>query len=285
MRNKQFAANEYFALNYISLALPLIMNTMNKRPRWIWLLLLGTFWTCQSTQPEQRAGLHTTEETTPSIVPDSVQYTPTDTMTNFDTLAQKLKREGLVRLTDVDSSFIVDLRYSTADNFTGLDVYGPFEEAYLQPEPAAMLAKANSYLKETHPDHTFYIYDAVRPRSVQRILWDTLDMPVDKKDNYVADPNLGSIHNFGAAVDLTIAGPDGQPIDMGTDFDYFGELAYPIHEERMVEEGRLTEQQVANRKLLRGVMTRAGFTTINSEWWHFNAMSREAAAARYGIVE
>lgn len=216
---------------------------------------------------------------------DTLEAMKENVTTDFDTLAQKLEEEGLVRLKEIDPSFIVDLRYSTTDNFTGMDVYGPFEEAFMQPEPAQMLTRANGYLKESHPEHTFYIYDAVRPRSVQRILWDTLDMPVEQKDNYVADPDIGSIHNFGAAVDLTIAGPDGQPVDMGTDFDYFGELAYPIHEERMLEEGRLSEEQVANRRLLREVMKRAGFTTINSEWWHFNAMSRDEAATRYGIVE
>lgn len=249
------------------------------------LLLMSLLNACQPGSEQEKVAVETAVQKDTLTEKDTLQTMEENFKTDFDTLAQKLEEEGLVRLKDVDSSFIIDLRYSTTDNFTGMDVYGPFEEAYLQPEPAQMLAKANAYLKESHADHTFYIYDAVRPRSVQRILWDTLDMPVAQKDNYVADPELGSIHNFGAAVDLTIAGSDGQPIDMGTDFDYFGELAYPIHEERMLEEGRLTEQQVANRRLLRDVMTRAGFTTINSEWWHFNAMSRDEAAAKYGIVE
>jgi D-alanyl-D-alanine dipeptidase len=248
------------------------------------LLITGLLAACQPGNEQQ----HTADDDTTKVqdtLTEEIEAMEKNTTTDFDTLAQKLEEEGLLRLTEVDPSLIIDLRYSTTDNFTGMDVYGPFEEAFMQPEPAQMLAQANAYLKETHPDHTLYIYDAVRPRSVQRILWDTLDMPVEQKNNYVADPDIGSIHNFGAAVDLTIAGPDGKPVDMGTDFDYFGELAYPIHEERMLEEGRLTEEQVANRRLLREVMTRAGFSTINSEWWHFNAMSREEAASRYGIVE
>jgi D-alanyl-D-alanine dipeptidase len=205
--------------------------------------------------------------------------------TNFDTLAADLAQRGLVKLIELDSTLIVDLRYSTPDNFTGMDVYGPFSEAMMQPEPAEMLARANQYLRDKNPGYTLYIYDAVRPRSVQQILWDTLDLPDEEKPGYVADPREGSIHNFGAAVDLTIAGADGQPLDMGTDFDYFGELAYPTLEEEMLQQGRLSEEQVANRRLLRDVMTRAGFTTIDTEWWHFNAMSRQEAASRYGIVE
>jgi len=249
---------------------------------WLFLCLLAG---CQSGGQEQDT--RSTKATKPQGAPTRKDTSAImkEEITDFDTLAQQLDEEGLVRLQDVDPSLIVDLRYSTTDNFTGMDVYGPFDEAFLQPEPAEMLARANQFLKESRPGHTLYVYDAVRPRSVQRILWDTLDMPIDKKDNYVADPDLGSIHNFGAAVDLTIAGPDKKPVDMGTDFDYFGELAYPIHEERMLQEGRLTQVQLDNRRLLRDVMTRAGFTTINSEWWHFNAMSRSEAAKRYGIVE
>lgn len=249
------------------------------------LLILASFLGACRSGDEQTKIMENEAYTPPDTLIKETEAMEKNTTTDFDTLAQKLEEEGLLRLKEVDSSLIIDLRYSTTDNFTGMDVYGPFEEAFMQPEPAQMLARANAYLKETHPNHTLYIYDAVRPRSVQRILWDTLDMPVEQKNNYVADPDIGSIHNFGAAVDLTIAGPDRQPVDMGTDFDYFGELAYPIHEERLLEEGRLTQEQVDNRRLLREVMTRAGFTTINSEWWHFNAMSREEAAARYGIVE
>ncbi|MDF9800040.1 D-alanyl-D-alanine dipeptidase [Catalinimonas alkaloidigena] len=204
---------------------------------------------------------------------------------SLNSLEESLIAQGLVKVKEVDSSIVVFLRYSTTNNFVGVDVYGDFDEAYMQPEPAKMLAQANQYLKETNPDYNLYIYDAVRPRSVQQILWDTLDRPIEDKHKYVANPQEGSIHNYGAAVDLTIADADGQPIDMGTDFDYFGVKAYPIHEEEMLEKGELSKAQVANRRLLREVMTRAGFSTITSEWWHFNAMSRAEADQRYGIVE
>jgi D-alanyl-D-alanine dipeptidase len=296
MMKNQMERIDYFELVRISLVLWTVSKNVMRSTmyRYFWIVFCF-LWACQ-TGDEQGAGREedvpsadTTELNTAKDTlkrrENTIQTMEENFKTDFDTLAQRLEEEGLVRLKDVDPTMIVDLRYSTPNNFTGMDVYGPFEEAYMQPEPARMLVRANEYLKKTHPDHTLYIYDAVRPRSVQRILWDTLDMPVEQKNNYVADPDLGSIHNFGAAVDLTIAGPDGQPIDMGTDFDYFGELAYPIHEERMLQEERLAREQVANRRLLRDVMTRAGFTTINSEWWHFNAMSRDEAAARYGIVE
>ena len=200
-------------------------------------------------------------------------------------LEQSLIDKELVNVQAVDSTIRVDLRYSTTNNFVGIDVYGELENAYLQAEPARRLAQANAYLKEREPGYTLYVFDAVRPRRVQQILWDTLDYPLADKPKYVADPQKGSIHNYGAAVDLTIAGADGQPLDMGTDFDYFGVLAYPTKEEELLAAGQLTSEQIANRQLLRDVMTRAGFSPITTEWWHFNAFSRREADQRYGIVE
>lgn len=205
--------------------------------------------------------------------------------TPVGTLEQSLIDKGLVNVQAVDSTIRVDLRYSTTNNFVGVDVYGDLENAYLQAEPARRLAQANAYLKEREPGYTLYVFDAVRPRRVQQILWDTLDYPVADKPKYVADPQEGSIHNYGAAVDLTIADATGQPIDMGTEFDYFGGLAYPTKEEEMLAQGKLTTGQIANRRLLREMMPKAGFSPITTEWWHFNAFSRREADRRYGIVE
>ena len=200
-------------------------------------------------------------------------------------LEQRLIDQGLVNVQRIDSTILVDLRYSTTNNFVGVDVYGALEEAYLQTEPARRLARANTYLKKRAPGYTLYIFDAARPRQVQQILWDTLDYPEAEKPKYVANPQEGSIHNYGAAVDLTIADAQGQPLDMGTEYDYFGVLAYPTQEEEMLAQGKLNAEQIANRKLLRDVMTQAGFSAIKTEWWHFNAFSRQEADRKYGIVE
>lgn len=247
--------------------------------------LLNVVFGCQSPTAEESSQESMENSQTQPDTLFSAETEDSMEKASTDSLEESLIAQGLVRIKDIDSSIVVYLRYSTSDNFVGVDVYGDFDEAYMQPDPARMLAQANQYLKEIKPDHSLYIYDAVRPRSVQQILWDTLDRPIEDKPKYVANPQEGSIHNYGAAVDLTIADADGQPIDMGTDFDYFGVKAYPIHEEEMIAQGELSEVQVANRKLLRDVMTRAGFSTITSEWWHFNAMSRAEAEQRYGIVE
>lgn len=198
---------------------------------------------------------------------------------------QSLIRAGLVNVQDVDPSILVQLKYSSTDNFVGVDVYGDLEQAYLHREPATKLARAQRLLREKNPEYRLLVYDAARPRSIQQILWDTLQKPAKEKPKYVADPKIGSIHNYGAAVDLTIARADGTPLDMGTPYDFFGELAYPSREAEMLRLGKLTREQVLNRNLLREVMERAGFSGIKTEWWHFNAYSRERAKKRYAIIE
>ncbi|GAA4410656.1 M15 family metallopeptidase [Nibrella viscosa] len=199
-------------------------------------------------------------------------------------LEQTMIRQGLVDIQKIDPTILVDLKYSTTDNFVGVDVYGDLTRAYLQPMAARKLAQASAYLRQQLPDLRLLVYDAARPLSVQQILWDTLNVPLKEKAKYVADPKEGSIHNYGCAVDLTIATAAGKPLDMGTQYDYFGVLAYPPKEDEMLKRGKLTRQQVTNRRLLRSVMNRAGFSVSTTEWWHFNALSRARARQTYAII-
>ncbi|TDB68284.1 peptidase M15 [Arundinibacter roseus] len=197
-------------------------------------------------------------------------------------------KQGLVDIQKLDPTLLVDLKYSTTDNFVKKDVYGELEKAYLQPDIARKLLRAHSLLKTSHPDLRLLVYDAARPNSVQYILWDALDglrIPEKQKPQYVANPAVGSIHNFGCAIDLTVATTKGAPLDMGTPYDFFGPLAYPRMEQQMLNQGKLTRQQVANRAILRKAMTQAGFTVNTTEWWHFDGMSRAQAKARYGIIK
>lgn len=198
-----------------------------------------------------------------------------------------MQDQGLVNIQEIDSDILVELKYSSTDNFFGEDVYGILKNAYLQIPPAEALKKANQSLKEMHPNLRLLIYDAARPLSIQTILWDKLDtIPPRNRKNFVADPKEGSIHNYGCAVDLTLFDlTTNQALDMGTKYDYFGPLAYPRLEERMLIEGKLTPEQIANRKLLREVMENEGFRAITSEWWHFNYHSRKRAKELYEIVK
>lgn len=205
---------------------------------------------------------------------------------NKVSLEEKFIAHGLVDIQKLDPSILVELKYSTTDNFIKEDVYGDLERAYLQPMAADKLIKANQFLKQEKPKYTLLVYDGARPRSVTKIFWSRMShMPPNRREDFVANPTKGSIHNFGCAVDLTIADDKGRPLDMGTIFDFFGEVAEPRREAAMLKAGKLSAQQLENRKLLRRVMLKAGFTSIQTEWWHFNATSREKAKAKYGFIE
>ena len=188
----------------------------------------------------------------------------------------------LVNILDVDSTIFIDLKYATTDNFTGMVLYEDFSEAYLQADVMQMLADAHRYLKSLHPDLRLLVYDAARPLSVQRKMWECVKDT--KYSRYVAHPDRLSLHNFGAAVDLTLANNLGQPLDMGTPFDFFGRAAGINDEQELIAQGILNHQQVQNRQLLRQVMHHAGFRSISGEWWHFNACSLQEAKQRYTVI-
>lgn len=177
----------------------------------------------------------------------------------------------------------VDLRYATSNNFVGRNMYGAFNHAFLHRIAATKLSKAVEVLKNLKPGYRIVIFDALRPRSVQYVLWNQVKGTAQEK--YVANPKGGSIHNFGLAVDLSLLDPEGRPVDMGTSYDDFTPLAEPRLEEKFLKEGKLSAQQVQNRKLLRRVMEEAGFITLPVEWWHFDALPKAEVRSKYPIVE
>ncbi|WP_405519062.1 M15 family metallopeptidase [Spirosoma sp. KNUC1025] len=199
---------------------------------------------------------------------------------------QAMIKQGLVDVQKIDPSILVELKYSTTDNFIGKDVYDDLTRAYMQPMAAKKLADASRYLQTHHPDLRLLVYDAARPRAAQWKLWNALpDLSERERRKYVADPREGSIHNYGCAVDLTVATKDGKPLNMGTKYDFFGVLAYPSRENELLKAGKLTQQQIDNRHILRTAMRQGGFTPIEYEWWHFNALSREKAKMAFRIVD
>lgn len=200
-----------------------------------------------------------------------------------------IERIGLDQLTDIqtiDKSIQVDLKYATTDNFMRQVLYKDIDKLYLQKDVALRLAKCQDYLKKINPMLSLLVYDGVRPLSVQQEMWDALDtIPASERTKFVSNPANGSLHNYGAAVDLTICDENGKPLDMGAGYDDIREIAYPKYETRFLASGELTNVQIENRKLLRRVMSNQGFTNIQTEWWHFNACSRTLAKKRYQILK
>ena len=202
----------------------------------------------------------------------------------ISSVERTLLDSGLVNVQKIDPDIEVGLRYSTSNNFLGKDLYGEPDACYLQKEAALKLALASKYLYEKCSYYNLKVLDGVRPMHIQQVMWDALQMPLDEKMKYVSPPSFGSLHNYGAAVDITIVNYEGWELDMGTDFDYFGELGHPSAETKMISEGKLTYRQQENRKLLREVMTKAGFSGLGTEWWHFNSCGIDEARSKYKIV-
>ncbi len=202
----------------------------------------------------------------------------------FSALAANLPpQKPLVDIKTISPSIIVDLRYATKENFLGKSVYLKGTNCLLIEDAAKMLARAEVLLQARLPGHTLVVWDCLRPRSVQKEMWAIVKGT--PKARYVADPSRGSIHNYGCAVDLSVADKQGKAIDMGTDFDFFGDNAEPRHEAKLLRKGGLTGLQVSHRLLLRSVMVEAGFLTLENEWWHFDCMSLDQLKKSHGIVE
>ncbi|UVW28694.1 M15 family metallopeptidase [Massilia sp. H6] len=176
----------------------------------------------------------------------------------------------------------VDLRYASANNFVGRDLYSPFDCAWLHRDAAAALEQVVTWLARERPGATALVLDALRPQRVQQQLWDTL--AGTGLQMYLADPVRGSIHSYGMALDITLLDEAGLELDMGTGFDDMTELSHPALEEGFVLAGRLTAQQMANRRLLRAAMLQAGFLGIRTEWWHFDCGDRELVRSTYRRV-
>jgi len=200
---------------------------------------------------------------------------------DWDTL---LSSRGYIDIAEMDPTIRIHLMYAYQDNFMRKAVYTGITKAWLQPEAAKKLIKAQQLLKEIYPQYSLIVYDAARPMSVQRKMWD-LVRGTDKT-NYVSNPaNGGGLHNYGMAVDVSIIDNTGNPLPMGSVVDFFGEEAHTNKEESLVQKGKITQEEFKNRRLLRKVMTDAGFRTILYEWWHFNACSRAEARERLAAIE
>ena len=194
--------------------------------------------------------------------------------------AQNFK--GFVNILKIDSTMSVELMYARPDNFVGEKMYN-FNEAYLHPKAAEALKKANKLLKEINPNLHLRVYDAARPMSVQQKMWNKVKGTAQQ--NYVSNPaNGGGLHNYGLAVDVTIADNKGDTLPMGTAIDALTYKSHIDREEELVRTGKITAEAAKNRLLLRMVMQKAGFRALRSEWWHFNYTTRADARKNYKVI-
>lgn len=161
-----------------------------------------------------------------------------------------------VRVTDCLPDIFVDLKYASADNFTGQVIY-EFTDAYLRYGTVQKLSAALEALEEQ--GYSLLIWDAFRPTAAQFRLWEVCPDPV-----YVADPEKGfSSHSRGNTVDLTLVTLTGEPVEMPTGFDGFSSLADRDYSD-------VPEPAASHAQLLEDVMTDCGFRPYAGEWWHFS---------------
>lgn len=164
----------------------------------------------------------------------------------------------LIEIHKINPTIRVQLRYTTKNNFTGEVIYPKNTKAYLLKEVAHAL---NNVQKELEKQGLgLLIWDAYRPPTAQKKLWNIYP---DKR--YVSPPETGNrTHLRGVAVDVTLVHlKTGKELAMPTPFDSFCQQAW-------AHESNISVATKKNRTLLQNVMTKHGFETIKTEWWHFN---------------
>lgn len=199
-------------------------------------------------------------------------------------LDRLMESRGYVDIAKADTTVEVSLMYATPDNFVGKAMYKGLEKGWLHPDAAQALKRSSLALREKRPDLHLKVYDASRPMSVQKIMYNVVKGT--SKAKYVSNPaNGGGLHNYGLAVDVTLCDSSGKDLDMGTPIDFLGSESNIDREEELVKSGKLTRRQVNNRKLLREVMKAGGYKSLKSEWWHFNLVSRPYAREHYRLID
>lgn len=218
---------------------------------------------------------------------------------NFDALMHEYK---LVDIHDIAPDILVELKYSTEDNFVGMDMYGVLEKAYFEKNFADRVVDAQKILKRRNSNYTLLIYDAARPISVQHTMYKCVKGT--NLERFVANGTRGGRHNYGVAVDLTIATNDGTPLDMGAEFDDFTDAAsvkgspdtsdastrtievYREYVQGLVSRGIIGYEAAQNRILLLEVMLEAGLYPYRREWWHYeDIMSMNTVRAKYKLLD
>jgi D-alanyl-D-alanine dipeptidase len=166
----------------------------------------------------------------------------------------------LADVRSVDPTIVVDLRYATANNFTGAPLPGyDGNRAFLRREAASALARVQRDLRPR--GLALKIFDAYRPvrATLAMVDWTERVHRADLlKDGYIASR---SRHNLGLAIDLTLIDlGTGKELEMGTPFDTFSAAAHTANASGLA---------AVNREKLKTAMEAEGFQNYDQEWWHY----------------
>lgn len=206
-----------------------------------------------------------------------------DTKDNLENTANSNKNainfsddsSDFVNLSEVVPDAILEMRYYSTYNFVGKRING-YEEplAFLTKEAAKALKHVSDDLIKK--GYRLKIYDAYRPQravnhfvkwskdlddiAMKQYFYPTLSKNILFPKGYIA---IRSGHSRGSTVDLTLFDMKSEKeVDMGGTFDYFGELSHPDYK-------KISDEQYANRMILRDAMIKYSFEPLSVEWWHF----------------
>jgi len=178
-----------------------------------------------------------------------------------------------------------------APYLTGVDPW------VLRPSVLKRLIRAQQYLSDISPHLQLALFDAWRPISVQKFMFnytiqetckskgiDINDLSangdindvIEEVGRFWAKPSSNPLtpppHSTGAAIDLTLADMTGNPLDLGGEIDFIGAESSPdFYKEDNLGIPCSKHQVFHNRRsLLFSVMDQAGFVQHPNEWWHFS---------------
>jgi len=172
-------------------------------------------------------------------------------------LSEPARAAGFVDVRSAVPDAIIDLRYATANNFVGEQLYPSNARCLVHESLAPGLTAAAAALRSR--GRTLVFWDCYRPHSVQIRMFQVVPNP-----NWVARPgSLARSHETGRSVDVTTADAYGRLSEMGTGFDDFSPAATAFAD-------GISARATAERAALRDAMSAGGLAVYSGEWWHFN---------------
>jgi D-alanyl-D-alanine dipeptidase len=172
-------------------------------------------------------------------------------------VSAQARAAGLIDVRTAVPDAVVDLRYATADNFVGIQLYPADARCLVHESLAPGLATAAAALRRQ--GYRLVFWDCYRPHDVQVRMFEAVPDPA-----WVAQPSAyARSHESGRSVDVTLAA-GGRLVDMGTGFDDFSPRATAYATEGV------TAAAQANRAVLRTAMAAGGLSVYSGEWWHFD---------------
>lgn len=203
----------------------------------------STALTTKTTESNFYTAVLKTTEKTESIQTTTASYMPV------------VEDGQLVKIIDYIPDAVIDLRYATTNNFTGVVLYDD-SDAYLCYGTVKKLIEVQKELKEK--GYRILIWDAYRTPEAQKKLWEVYPDP-----NFVADPRNGlTNHSRGGTIDIAIVYEDGSPVELPSEFDEFSAVADRDYSD-------VSEKARENALMFQEIMYKNGFKGYSGEWWDY----------------